>query len=220
MKKIYELENNYISVQDQSYGGSQTYFRGVKGAFNKGRNLGGCGIVAIGDTISYLKNDTEFSSIDEYRSYFKSISKNALWIPTRLGLNFIHITLAAKSIFRKNKLSYKIKWCFSRKKLYTRIKGMLINNIPVILCIPKILKPSKNKEELSFYDCSVNKVSKTHGHFVTVTGIYEDNNKLYLQISSWGKKFYISFEEYVQFSKHHIFGFLGNILYIEPSSTR
>lgn len=216
MKKIYELENNYISVDNESYGGSQVYFKSLPGFFNKRRNLGGCGIVAVGDIAAYIGCKSSFSSIDEYRKYYNDIAKTSFWIPTKLGLNFLHISFAAKRVFKKNNLQAKVSWGFSKKKLYSRIKGMLVNNIPVVLCIPKAFSLSGKKDKLSFYDNSINKITSTHGHFVVVTGIYEENSKLYLQISSWGKKYYISFEEYVSFSKHHIMGLLGNILFIQP----
>ena len=55
-------------------------------------------------------------------------------------------------------------------------------------------------------------------HYVTVTGMLDDNiqGKIYLEISSWGKKFYIDFDEYCKFVEKN--GFLKttlcNILYI------
>ena len=41
-------------------------------------------------------------------------------------------------------------------------------------------------------------VPEVHGHYVTVTGVIKDDitNRIMLKISSWGKQYYINYEEY------------------------
>ena len=79
-------------------------------------------------------------------------------------------------------------------------------------------------------------VNSVKDHYVNVTGIYKlsedsivdttavserskENNsicKTMLEISSWGKKYYINFDEYIRFVKKHDNFLFSNILYIKP----
>ena len=51
-----------------------------------------------------------------------------------------------------------------------------------------------------------------NGHYATITGLLIDNVKgqTMLEISSWGKKFYVNFDEYLDYV-----GITSNIVYIE-----
>ena len=51
-----------------------------------------------------------------------------------------------------------------------------------------------------------------NGHYATITGLLIDNVKgqTMLEISSWGKKFYVNFDEYLDYV-----GLTSNIVYIE-----
>lgn len=211
-----KLKDKYISVvskQGETFGGSQSFFEEKKGFINNNRRKGGCGIVALGDLIRYLKNDKQFSSSEEYMNYFKKTAGNILWLPTPLGMNFLHQVLGLKLLLRKNALDYKAYWGFSRKKLYVRISRMLSNNIPVILCIPKLIGFKTKGKGLPFYRLSSDNTFKyagcVSGHFVTVTGLIIYEGQKYMEISSWGQKLYLSFEEYMNFTKKTPMSLLG-----------
>ena len=51
---------------------------------------------------------------------------------------------------------------------------------------------------------------QTHAHYVTVTGADSD----WLQISSWGKRYYIRKDDYLSYVKRHSARLFSNILYI------
>lgn len=223
MEPKYTLKDEaYIKVvkgQSHTYGGSQNFFREDEGLINKNRCLGGCGIIAITDVISYLSGLHNYSSLSEYKHSFKKTSVLSLWIPMRSGINFVMETLGLKLSLLLNHLPYKCHWCFSKNKMLNRIKGMLSNNIPVILCIPKTIIHLGDYQNLVLYDEALNAVARTNGHFVVITGIYihkdsSNHQTIYFSISSWGQKYYISYEEYLHFAKKHPFSLLGNIMQI------
>ena len=217
MKKLYSLSKEYINVNG-SYGGSQNFFREDKGFFNKGKVAGGCGLIAVTDVTSYLLGQTFFESRTEYKKLFNRNILSGLWLPLKSGITFIHELLVLKALFLFKRIPCSCSWKFSRKKLYPRIREMLKNDIPVILCIPRVLgrKNAKN-DRLVFYNEKLEKAESTNGHFVTVTGIWEhtETSKLFLEISSWGIRYFISYEEYVVFLKKHLMGLLGNIMMIK-----
>lgn len=210
------LKSEYVSVASgkaKTFGGSQSFFLERKGLINSFKNKGGCGIVAICDFVSYLSGNKAFSSSNDYIKYFNSIARSILWIPTPLGLTFIHQLIGLKHMLIKNNIHKVLYWGFSRRKLYIRINRMLSNDIPVILCIPRLIGPRQKERSLPFYrlfdNDSFREVTKVNGHFVTVTGIVSDGDNKYLEISSWGQKYYISFDEYMAFTKKTPMSLLG-----------
>lgn len=212
MNEIKTLKRQYTSV-DGSFGGSQLYFMESRRPFSKSKKTGGCGVVAIGDVIAYLKSQSKFPDKETYMKYFNKISKRIGWIPNRFGLTFIQETLGMAHTLSKENLPYKCRWCFSKRKLYPRVHEMIDNDTPVILCIPKSIGPKRDL--LPFYDKNLVKVNSTCGHFVVITGIHCEGNEIFFEISSWGTKYYINMKEFIRFQKKHLMGLLGNILYIK-----
>ena len=57
------------------------------------------------------------------------------------------------------------------------------------------------------------------GHYVTVTGVEEystsDGTKIMLEISSWGRKYYVNYDEYLEYVRKNDNFYFSNILYIK-----
>lgn len=229
MKKLYSLKQNYISVKDAqkdpehpsySFGGSQLYFRNGNRPLDKYRASSGCGIVALNDVLAYLKGRNEYKDIDSYKKAFNKASKLTFWIPVKFGLSFIQQALGLFIQLKIYRMPYRNHWCFSKKKMFDRVRIMLKNDIPVILCIPRVHGKKASTDLLPMYNEKAVRTNGTNGHFVVVTGICQDetSSKLYFEISSWGCRYYIEYSEYLHFLKHHFNGLLGNIMYIRKTS--
>ena len=229
MKKLFSLKKNYITVHNRgnnlsddssSFGGSQSFFRNGKNFFDKYRASSGCGIVAINDVLAYLRGHDDYPSIDSYKKAFKKTSAMTLWIPVKFGLSFVQQTLGLFFQLKIYKMPYRNFWCFSKKKLFERVCDMLRNDIPVILCIPRVHGKKAATDLLPFYNEKAVRTNGANGHFVVVTGICRNENtsKIYFEISSWGNRYYIDYSEYLGFLKHHFNGHLGNIMYISRAS--
>jgi hypothetical protein len=118
-------------------------------------------------------------------------------------------------------------WNIFDSNILPRMKEMLRDDIPFPLSIgpgeagvifydinPQkydpynlVIKLGKNNEYDEFIPTYVN------GHYVTVTGMMIDDvkNKKILEISSWGKKYYIDYDQYINQREFPPF---SNILYI------
>lgn len=214
MKKIVSLKNEYVSV-GSSFGGNQNIFGQTKGLFNRGKMLGGCGVVAISDTVSYLKGERHFATNDDYRKGFNKTARRILFIPTRFGMTFFQELWGMKHISRRDSLGLKCRLVTFKKDFYPLILNMLKDDIPVILCIPRIYGRNKVSRSLPFYDpVTLKKVTQTQGHFVVATGIFIEGNDVYLEISSWGKRYFIKFEEFRAFVIKHPASRLGFMMKI------
>ncbi len=133
---------------------------------------------------------------------------------------------------------YWARWAVLPQNILSRIKEMLSNDIPVVLAIgPGMFR----KNKLTFYnklngtDGSIifKPITKTKDHYVTVTGVEEyivtsngsngnkqdriddSNSKTMLEISSWGKKYYVNYSDYIDYVKKNDNYYFSNILYIK-----
>ena len=123
-----------------------------------------------------------------------------------------------------NGLGLNAKWCTSKDKMLPRMIEMLDDDIPITLGIYTSNEnegvylynwiPQTNDKYSFNVEPSFNKVNS---HYITITGIMIDGVKgqTILEISSWGYKFYISYEEYIAFVDKNSNYIFNNIVYIE-----
>lgn len=157
------------------------------------------------------------------------------------GLN-IYFLINRKKIKEATGGRLVARWAVWPTKILDKIKEMLSNDIPIILAIgPGFFK----KEKLKFYNkieengtVKFKHVTQTKDHYVTVTGVEEyldqktiDNNTsgkktidnkssekkpiTMLEISSWGKKYYVNYDEYKKYVKKNDNYYFSNILYVK-----
>ena len=230
------LSKNYIDIEG-SFGGSQEWFKDI-GMKWKGRAIEGygCGLIGAADLLLHIlgydiipdKNQKKDSLIskDTYISFIRRLEKWYFHIFPKLGLSGIllalgvnlYLLLHRKEIRENTGYRYHARWFVRPSKLLDKIKEMLENDIPVIISIgPGFFR----KEKVRFYNKSKDEkgrtvykpVTKTKDHYVTVTGV-EEGSHTFLEISSWGKRYYINFEEYQQYVKKNDNFYFSNILYV------
>ena len=131
----------------------------------------------------------------------------------------------------KLKLSASWKYSLTYKSMLNNLKKMMNNDLPAIISIGLNSQKLWSDTGIHFYDQTKTKVKgqlykyeevreKINGHYVTVTGIIIDNNvknanqKIMLEISSWGKKFYVSYIEYRDFIKNNGDKWTSSMVYL------
>lgn len=129
------------------------------------------------------------------------------------------------------------KWSLTYYDMYDMIEEMLGGDIPVILSIGPNTPNLWGKKGIPFYerkeidylenDDEASEGSKPYyykiirqniyGHYITVTGIVKDEvtNQIMLRISSWGKQYYINYEEYRDYVDHTGGGFTSSLVHVK-----
>ena len=226
MDKAYRLRHPYISVGD-SFGGSQSWFESFT------MRQSGCGVVAAGDVLLYLGLHRRGCRTEEmhglfyengkipqsrYQQYLRQLRRRYFPVLPGLGMSWLVLLLGMNRYFHKHKIKLGIRWSMRPKRLTERIGEMLQKDFPVILAIGPNFPPFFRRQKLKLYvkegEGAYRHVTQTRAHFVVVTGMEEGK----LEISSWGKRYYIDLEEYQTYARKSSNVFLCSICYLHEYS--
>lgn len=223
-----ELRQGYIAVKNEnevSYGGSQNWYeKGILYNF-------GCGVVALGDILLYLAKTGrhplktarklgEMEKVDkeEYLSYLKDIGKSFGWMmPFTRGVPGPLLAVWFNLMSRIHKCPYRAAWAVPKAKIHKAICVMLEKDIPVLFSVGRNFPWIWKKDGVDLYRKlpTLTGAGKTYGHYMTITGMEQD--EVYgelLQVSSWGKKYYIKWKDYEDFLNKKSCALFTNILYM------
>lgn len=215
------LKKEYISV-DGSFGGNQRWLRKDETKANTLSDYG-CGLISANDVLLHISDQSGTPSKEKYIAAVRDLNRRYFHVLPFLGVSGILLSFYMRIylfIHRKHfNKRYKLRWGVMPHNLLKRITEMLENDIPVIMSIgPGIIRG--RKKELALYNANssmeFNKVNSVKDHYVNVTGIYRFDTSTMLEISSWGKKYYINFDEYKDYIKKYDNYLFSNILYIKP----
>lgn len=240
MSQIAGLNGQYIQVQrgkngEITFGGDQGFFAGAPSrSVDERKQKQGCGITALADAFLYLADRNAGYAIkenegclnrvlaeEEYKGYYNRIYEfsGGLSVRGNNGLTFIRLQSVFNRMARRQRWPLRGRWGFCGKEIYGRIVEMLGRDIPVILCMPYMVRKKDKGRGVTFYQKKENKFVRAAGvsaHYIVVTGVVKESGRIYLEISSWGKKYYIDWEEYDSLIHSCFLGtILGNMLYIK-----
>jgi len=188
---------------------------------------------------------TQSMTTAEYKSYIHRMEKLYFHIYPKLGMSGIMLMLGmnlyllmhGREIKRETGRRFRARWGVRPTRIYESIEKMLAEEIPVIIAIgPGYF----SKRRLRLYGV---KPAATKAHYVTVTGIrrmkrehtsvelrgparlrrklwhslYRDDD-IYLEVSSWGRRYCISWNEYIDYVLQCDNFLFSNILYIGAKS--
>lgn len=227
--KTYHLANPYVTVRQKEkiyYGGNQSWNQ------KKLVRTSGCGITASVDLLFYLNcyrkkcQSKLFSHIhrrggpaemsyEQYNHCVDFMYHHYFPILNYFGINGIYWILALNVYFLYHQMPLYARWGVFHKHLWEDIAKMLSDNIPVPLGIGPNFPFLWTNHKLNFYqkmqDGRYRVACQVKAHYVTVTGM----DDTWLEIASWGKKYYINREEYWSYVKQYSNFFVSNIVYIK-----
>jgi len=176
---------------------------------------------------------------NNYDPYIRKINDN--FTKTRRIIAVLGPTVASaiNSYSNSYGLGYQAswKWSLTYYDMYELMDEMLHSDIPIILSIGpntpnlwgKIGVPFYERREIDYqentdpnsgvgkpYYYKV-KQQNVNSHYVTVTGILKDDvtGRIMLRISSWGKQYYINYEEYRDYIESYSGTYTSSIVYVK-----
>ncbi|QFJ53783.1 hypothetical protein [Pseudobutyrivibrio xylanivorans] len=212
------LRENFIQVSGNglkaSFGGSQEWFTddGLKNI-----KAQGCGVISSVDTVLYLSG-VSIISIDDYRCYIEQFLRETRFAkfflrefqirkydnnPVAIGIIPIQMSryLNKRMKIFDSQLRFRWNGFCGHKNMYFKIKEMLYKDFPVIWSLYSPKNQIKLYTRTTDGGFVFNGIS-TNNHYVTITGIIEDESQTRLhermiEVSSWGKCYYIDYDEYL-----------------------
>ncbi len=202
-----------------SYGGSQSWFDDHVSSY-------GCGLIAASDTLLCLMNragqkDLHYDQAS-YEAWVSGLIGDPFHVIKWVGVPGTFIASGMKKVLKAKGTACDISWCVSHQKRLERIEEMLKAGLPVIFSIgPNLFKRKPKgvwffvKEDREVNEKALGPLSSfkaetmIDGHYVTITGLVRgtfsltipgEGQKLYtgtmVKISSWGRIYYICYDEY------------------------
>lgn len=235
--ELVQLKNeDYISIQHngvKSYGGNQSWW--IKD--NPLIYEEGCGIISMCDLELYVKmRKMEYEDCSlgdkhatvktmtywEYKSYIDQAGESRYRLSfgrkgKNVGLLPITMVKGLKTDDHLHEMIHgrfkSVKWApaVNSSKTKEYIIDMLSRDIPVVASYYVLNK--NNKLDLYSYNpktLSMKAENNIKGHYFNITGYGVLGDKEYLKVSSWGKKYYISYDEWAK--KLSVF---SNILFVK-----
>ena len=179
----------------------------------------GCGIVAVCNFLlcffrAEYKSGSDISK-DTFISFVLSIYKKYFCILNNIfikGLTGFALAKGINRYFVTNNINMKAKWGHSLNILH-KVKLSLQNNRPVILGIgPSLLKKSDGVDAV---DIDTGNTVKLYSHYVTIYDCKDDAGDVFFCISSWGRRYKVSYRDFCRYQRSTLLGFLlSNILEI------
>ena len=178
--------------------------------------------------------------MEEYKDYTLEMERKFFHILPWLGISGIllmwninlYFLLNRKRLKEETGGTFYARCAVLPRNILKCIREMLSNDIPVILAIgPGFFRKNKvifynmleTREGTKHVKYTFKPATKTKDHYVTVTGIIEckgedGEDKVMLEISSWGRKYYVNYDEYLEYVKKNDNFYFSNILYIKKKN--
>lgn len=225
------LRYPYFSIKlqnEQSFGGSQTW------SSSRMMRKYGCGVVGMADVLLYLglhqtscETDLLYGMLREdgllsyprYERYLIKMRRRYLSIIPGFGVPGFFLPVAMNHYFRHYRIDLRASWCIRPGKILPRIEEMLRQDMPVILAIGPNFPFVWGRQKVTLYRKDNGEylpASEIKAHFVVVTGMMDG----YLQISSWGKEYYLSWAEYQRYMKKYSTCLTSNICRIREKKKK
>ena len=223
--KDFSLEKDYVHIKTDagvSFGGSQMWFKKEKSRKDKRLHQGGCGLVASMDLLLYYCKKNGIAPAElrkvleeeapERNDYLDLLRKNATLfrypVSSRFGSLSFEVTHFVNRFMRKHERKERLRHLFlnTKRRREKIFRHAAETGYPLILIIGQPFFRPFSKKGVDFYrqtdEGFTKQVSDIRRHFVTVTGVLTKDGEKWLEITSWGRKYYIREKDLTHYMKH------------------
>ncbi len=217
---------NYIQAGG-SFGSSQMWFEPGRGRLYDTLRAGGCGVVAAADAVAYLEANGTLpgggggyvfdrpqriqSVIDAHRTLAR--------VRRFFGASGLALARGLRRLFKRRAVPLDARWYCpaDSERLFDAIEDMLSRDCPAVFSLPP--RPYAYAQ-LWLYASPFDARTRAHGvefkgrfgHYVVATAL--DRRRRTVEISSWGKRYYVSLDEYARMRRTLFGKITGGTVYI------
>lgn len=206
-----------VSGDTQYYGGDQGWWEKTDSKMADK----GCGIIGGSDVLLYLKRRKDNNTLSKiskstYIDYVNFVRKHYIKkMPIFDEMTAFNLQSGMNKYFDNYSLKMKAvayPFAFSgnnRKRLKELIEKSIKNGNPVIISVgPHLWRTVEEENQAKMYELrkgslvKFNSVHTLYNHYVVITGIHRDRQKntLRYQISSWGSKYFVDYDEICKYN--------------------
>lgn len=216
------LKNTYPGIGRPgrvSLGGSQRLL------VNKWLQHCGCGVVAALDLVRYLHlyhsdHQTDFftgvpntAELPEpvYDLCAQRMYRNFVPVLYPVGTTGFSLAGGLNRYFMRYGLPLKAHWGVPKDRIWQEIRTMLDQDLPVILSVGNQFPKFWQKNGAALHRRSgeeLKEAARVHAHYVVVVGMDEK----WLRISSWGREYFLSRDEFIRYRNEESMSLLCNIV--------
>lgn len=244
--KILELQNpEYLRIcheMNTSYGGDQNWFSTERWMSRDYQiHKWGCGVIAMGDLFLYLAKSNRMYATgaaslarisrtvldwEDYKKYILYLYNTFASVMPGSGMNGFALASSVRRYCVKYQIPMTIAWkgFMDDQTMLRVIRKMLKENLPVVLSIGPNTPLVFRKKGIPFYVLSeknefiLSGSQTVHQHFVMITGIvYLKHGKIMLKLSSWGKEYYLDYQEYRTYISEEGDTITSSLLYLSTT---
>ncbi|MEG2083800.1 MAG: hypothetical protein RRY38_04280, partial [Oscillospiraceae bacterium] len=211
-----------IRIKNQgslSFGGDQSWFSNNAAGRDGTIAKYGCGVIAAADLLLYIARSRENCATAllageiprredieraQYEHFLRNLSRHALRPLPPFGLMGSAVAACVNRRFCECRVRLRSEWRFFAlmSKPLEAIREQLSRDIPVIMTIPPFplkINSLLLARELPCGDApsAAVRYNARSGHFVTAVALHEQKGAITLEISSWGRRYYIDWCEYL-----------------------
>lgn len=208
--------NKLLTLKHKYYAGSQTWFS-IQKKYRQDYWLKryGCGVVAMADFCIYKGLIDRPADRQEYLQMLRKMDRHWMHVLPGFGISIYFYAFFVNLYYRIKRIPYRCRriWvCGSfrkrKQKLMDKISKQLEEDLPLVFAVGPRLPFAGKKKKPHLYrmeqEYMVRTASTISGHYMTITGLYQEDKEVYLQLASWGDIWYMNLSEYMRFAKYTI----------------
>lgn len=152
---------------------------------------------------------------EESAAQLDTVGRRYFPVLPRYGMNGLSLAVCLNRYFRLHRMPYRAAWCSSREKALSRMARMLDHDIPVIFSVGPDFPLLWQKHPLALYAAPGDKTpaASVRGHYMIATAM--ENG--WLELSSWGRKYYLPLAAWREHHKYHSGHLVDGIIFIRPT---
>ena len=174
---------------------------------DKNLRRSGCGVIALHDLAQYKGYIKAPGGRDDYKEQIRKMKKGGMFIVPNLGIAPYYYPLLCDLYLIRHRVGLRVGWGHTARnqlrKKAADIKKLLEADYPVIFTAGPRIPFLVRDKTIPMYTEDFKLCKQTvKSHYMTVTGVIEDGDEIWIKAASWGYIYCIKLRDMVSYSRY------------------